>query len=101
MRNPHGYATIVGDLARKDPKLVEQGIRHTEAEIDTYLCNHCNAVKHVLPRMDAADMGGLCKICMGLTCPKCTAKGTCTPWEEQMLRREARQRFRESAGLCE
>ena len=99
MRNPHGYATIIGDLARKDPKLVEQGIRHTEAEIDTYQCSHCNAVKHVPPCMDAADMGGLCKICMGLICPKCVDKGVCAPWEAEMERREAREESLRSYGM--
>ena len=99
MRNPHGYATIVGDLAREDPTIIDGGIRYTEAEIDTYICAHCNAVKHVLPRMDPADMGGLCKQCMQLICPRCVDKGVCAPWEKQVEEREARAESLRSYGL--
>ncbi len=74
--------------------VIEDGVRHIEANIDTFTCGHCNAVKHVKPRSDPADLGGLCKQCMGLVCPRCYAKGTCTTWEEQMLRSEAKDRFR-------
>ncbi len=101
MRNPHGYTTIIGDLARKDPKLVEQGYLHTEAEIDTFTCVHCCRVVHVPARADPSIMGGFCRQCMALICPKCVAKGTCTPWEKKMLEMEARHRFREAAGLYE
>ena len=90
MRNPHGYATVVGDLDHRAPTITEGGVRHSEVEIDTYTCGHCCAVKHVQPRCDPANLGGLCKQCMSLVCAKCHAKGTCTPWEEEMLRREAR-----------
>ena len=99
MRKPHGYATVFGDLARKDPTIIEGGIRHTEAEIDTYTCEHCNAVKHVPPKCDPADMGGLCKICMGLICPKCVDKRVCSPWERQMEQREAREESLRSYGM--
>ncbi len=96
MRNPHGYATIVGDLAGDAPTVVEGGVRHIEPEIDTFTCGHCNRVKHIKPRCDPADLGGLCKICMSLVCPKCYAKRSCTPWEEQMLRSEAKDAARRS-----
>ena len=99
MRNPHGYATIVGDLARETPTLVEQGYRHTEAEIDTFTCEHCNRVVHVPPRADPTVMGGYCRQCMGLICPKCVGKRTCRPWEKEMERRESRDRLREAVGL--
>ena len=101
MRNPHGYTTIIGDLARKDPKLVEQGHRHTEAEIDTFTCVHCCRVVHVPARADPSTMGGFCRQCMSLICPKCVDKGTCTPWEKKMEIMEARHRFRKAAGLYE
>lgn len=93
MRNPHGYTTIVGDLARKTPTLVEQGVRHTEKEIDTFTCEHCNRVVHVPARAAPETMGGFCRQCMGLICPKCVAKRTCTPWERAMEKMEARQRL--------
>lgn len=99
MRNPHGYATIVGDLRKDEPTVVERGIRHTEAEIDTYTCSHCNAVKHVPPRCDPADLGGLCKQCMGLICPRCVDKQICVPWEKQMQEMEAREHSLRSYGL--
>ncbi len=99
MRKPHGNTTIVGDLSRKDPTLIEQGFFHKEAEIDTYTCAHCNCVKHVPPKCDPADLGGLCKQCMELICPRCVDKGICTPWERQMAEIEARDRFRKEAGL--
>ncbi len=99
MRNPHGYATFVGDLARNDPTIVERGVRHTEAEIDTFTCGHCNRVSHVLPRCDPADIGGLCKQCMELICPRCVAKATCTPWERKMEEAEAKQQLWDAAGL--
>ena len=99
MRNPHGYATIVGDLDHSTPTLTEAGVRHTEAEIDTFTCGHCNAVKHVKPRCDPADLGGLCKQCMELVCPKCYAKGVCVPWEKEMLRRESKDAALRSYGL--
>ena len=96
MRNPHGYATVVGDLRRGHPGIVDNGVRFTESEIDTYLCEHCNRVVHV-PAAAAPDtMGGFCRQCMGLICPKCVAKRTCTPWEQAMEKMEARQRLRDA-----
>ena len=93
MRNPHGYTTVVGDLAHSTPTLIEQGLRHTEAEIDTFTCGHCNRVRHVPPKTDAANLGGLCRICDAIICPKCVDKGVCTPWEQKMERMERRQRL--------
>ena len=98
MRNPHGYATIVGDLYSKAPTVVEGGVRHTEVEIDTYTCFHCCRVVHVPVRADPADIGGLCKQCMQLICAKCVAKLTCTPWEKKMQEMEARDHWRRTIG---
>lgn len=86
MRNPGGYFIGVGP----------EGV---VAEADSYSCKHCNRIVLVKPRCDPADVGGLCKVCMGLTCPECTAKGTCVTWEEQMKRIENRDRFLRQAGL--
>ena len=96
MRNPHGYTTVSGDLARKDPTLVEQGFRHTEAEIDTFRCEHCHRHVHVPVKGDPYDIGGFCRQCMEPICPKCVEKGTCTPWERKMEEAEARQRLRDA-----
>ena len=86
MRGPGGYIIIT------DPD-APQGVL---AEADTFTCNHCCRVLHVVPRMDPADMGGLCKQCMQLICPKCVAKGICAPWEQQMAKAEASAAARRS-----
>lgn len=97
MRKPHGYATIIGDVSSNAVKLItDLNIRHTESEIDTYTCGHCNGIVHVPPQQDAADIGGLCKQCMDLICPRCVNKMTCTPWEKKMEKAEARQRLRDA-----
>lgn len=99
MRRAQGYATVVGDLRNGEPTLIDHGVRHREAEIDTFTCAHCNRVVHVPPHQDAADLGGLCKQCMGLICPRCVDKRTCTPWEKNMAEAEARQRLRDAMRL--
>lgn len=86
MRNATGY----GVLSTEDGQIREH---------DTFTCHHCNTIIMVKPRMDAADMGGMCKICMKLTCSACTAKGSCTPWEKQLEKIEARHRFLRQCGL--
>ena len=99
MRNPRGYATIVGDLDHTAPTIVDHGIRHTETEVDTFTCAHCCRVVHVPPNMSPTDLGGLCVQCDGLICPKCVGKRACTPWEKEMERREAAGAARRSYGL--
>jgi hypothetical protein len=66
MRNAQGYATITGPEGTK--------------ESDTFTCFHCQQIVHVKPMMDAADLGGLCKVCKRLICSRCVG-GTCTPFE--------------------
>jgi len=66
---------------------------------DTFTCAHCQYITVVKPRMDPADMGGLCKQCMGLICRACVAYGQCTTWEAQMEKIESRDRFRRQCGL--
>lgn len=100
MRNPHGYAVITsptrwrGNFDHFHCEVIEEGT----TEIDTATCNHCNRVVHIKPRMDPADMGGLCKQCMKFICPWCLDKG-CTPWEEVMRRQEARTEALRSYGF--
>lgn len=89
MRNAQGFACIT------DP---DEGIR----ECDTVTCFHCQYVVHVKPKMDPADMGGLCKLCMKLICPRCVGK-ECSPFlkrvelEERIF--ESRMAARRSYGL--
>lgn len=85
MRQPQGYATLT------DPSGV--------VEADTFSCHHCQRIVTVPPRADPADLGGLCKTCMKLICPRCVDLRTCTPWEESMARMEAREAARRSYGI--
>lgn len=57
-------------------------------EGQTFMCKHCNAHTHIKPFQRAEDIGGLCKMCMGLLCPKCAATGQCDPLEEKLARWE-------------
>ena len=61
-------------------------------EVDTVMCGHCGRHIHIKPRMDPADMGGLCKQCMKFECPQCVGKG-CTPLEKKIERAEERNRI--------
>ncbi len=54
-------------------------------ECDTFTCNHCQRQVFVPPGKSAYDLGGGCRICESLICPKCVDLGTCRPWEEHML----------------
>jgi hypothetical protein len=85
MRQPQGYGVTDSPEGRR--------------EQDTFTCFHCQRIVAVRPLMDAADMGGLCKVCMRLICMECVAKLTCTPWEKAMEQIEARDRFLRSVGL--
>ena len=75
-------------------------------ERDGFVCNHCQKIVTVMPLQPAEDMGGLCKVCDGLICPKCyddrMAKGiTCVTWEAQLELIESRDRFLRSAGIIQ
>ena len=87
MRRPQGHATLI------EPD------RGKTVERDTVTCGHCQRIVHVAPRCDPADIGGLCKICMSLICPRCVKRDGCTPWEKQMEQMEARQDALRSYGL--
>lgn len=85
MLKPQGYATLT------DP---DTGVE----ERDTFTCYHCNCVKHVKPKMDPTDLGGLCKVCMKLICPDCVGK-SCVPFMKKLERMEARYHARRSYGI--
>lgn len=74
MRRPQGYATLT------DPDV---GV----TERDTMTCAHCNCIKHVKPQERPEDIGGLCKVCMGLICANCVGK-QCIPFMEKVDRLE-------------
>lgn len=85
MRNPGGY--LIGHC--EDGRI---------AECDTFTCAHCQRVTFVKPKQKPEDVGGLCKICMGLICPQCTGQG-CVPFERTLEAQEARGRMLRDMGL--
>lgn len=100
MRRPGGYATVVSpvkSIVQLDGLRCEE-IPEGTFESDTFSCFHCGRITHVRPRMDPADMGGMCKICYQLICHKCVGHG-CDPFEKKMERAEARERARRSYGI--
>lgn len=86
MRNPGGISIIM------DPCM-------PISETDTFTCFHCNSIVAVQPKQRPEDIGGLCKHCMKMICPRCTAAGHCTPFEKELERQEARGRALRSYGL--
>lgn len=54
----------------------------------SFTCQHCNRLTLVAPGADPADIGGLCKVCMGLVCPRCAGIDRCDPVEAKMERAE-------------
>lgn len=85
MRREGGYATIT------DPE-------KPLVEISTFTCVHCCRITHVKSKQRPEDLGGLCKICMGLICSECVGKG-CDPLEEKLRREEAKYQSLRSYGL--
>jgi hypothetical protein len=74
-----GYATLAGPDGLK--------------EKDTFTCAHCQAIRHVKPFCDPADLGGLCKTCMGVICERCLG-GVCDPILKKIERAEKRAQAR-------
>jgi len=64
-------------------------------ERDTLRCCHCQ--RHIIvppgPPKPGEELYGVCRQCHSITCPPCAALGTCTPWEKQLERQEARGRM--------
>lgn len=79
-RKARGYLTITG------PGGVEQ-------EADTATCAHCCGVWIVKSKTGEGDLGGWCRMCGAMICPKCADKGSCTPFEKRLLKMEARSRM--------
>lgn len=68
-------------------------------ECSTSTCAHCNRITHIKPGCRPEDIGGLCKICMGLICPHCVSEGICDPFMEKLDRMEKRIDALRSYGL--
>lgn len=65
----------------------------TKQEHDTFTCFHCQFVVMVPPKCNPDDLGGMCRICMNMICPRCVNKGVCTPFEKKLEQAEAKRRF--------
>src|ERR1700722_11982274 len=100
MRNPGGYVVITSPETQRVrfDRLRCEEIRSGTFEADTITCFHCSRIIHIKPRMDPADMGGLCKICMKFICPACVGLG-CTPFEKRLEAMEKRDIARRSYGV--
>lgn len=104
MLNPGGYATLISErsgLAKLGRDFRCEEVPEGLWECDTFTCGHAgpdhigNEIVYVMPRADPANIGGLCKQCMKLICPRCLGKG-CTPLEKSLEKWEARERARQS-----
>lgn len=82
LRGPKLYGNGRGYMQYTDP---DPG---RSKEGDTFTCQHCNRVTYVPPFADPADIGGLCKSCMGLICPRCASIDRCDPLEAKIERME-------------
>lgn len=81
MRNAGGYLQITEDGRVR--------------EHDSFSCRHCNRVTFVKVRQKPEDIGGLCKICMGLICPACVGE-PCVTLEARLQAQEASYHARRS-----
>lgn len=70
----------------------------SQVEMDTFTCGHCNTVVHVKPKASPDDLGGMCRLCMKMVCPKCVDQGICDPFEAKLQRVEARYHALRSYG---
>lgn len=69
-----------------------------QGEADTFTCRHCQRVTVVRGGERAEDIGGLCKVCMGLVCRQCAGRA-CVPFEKSLERAEARGRLLRDIGI--
>lgn len=100
MRNPNGYATIVGPdggIVNFDGFRCEQ-IHAGTFEADTFSCIHCNRIIHVKPRANMDEFGSMCRNCMKMVCPTC-ANGPCVPFMKKLEEAEKRDIVRRSYEL--
>lgn len=85
MRRAGGYAVWTDENGRR-------------VEADTFSCRHCQRITHVKPKQDPTELGGLCKVCMGLVCSECAGKG-CDEVQRKLDRAEASYHARRSYGI--
>ena len=97
---PQGYAVITSpnDGSANLDGFQCENITIGDNKYDTMCCYHCNSITHIKARMDPAEMGGLCKICMQMICRHCVGKG-CVPFEKKLEKAEKRAIALRSYGL--
>ena len=66
----------------------------------TFTCAHCEHVKRVEPFCDPADLGGLCKVCMGVICDKPECHLQCDPIIKKIERFEKAAQARRWMAEC-
>lgn len=81
MRNAGGYAIITD---------ASGGVK----ECDTFTCSHCNSVVHVPVKASPDDLGGFCRMCAKMICPRCVQTGLCDPFEKKLKRMEDKYHWR-------
>lgn len=69
-------------------------------EADSFTCKHCGCVKIVKAKQRPEDIGGLCKMCMGMICADCVKLMRCDPLEKKLERAEASYHARRSYGIA-
>lgn len=94
MRNPGGYALIVGP----DPSIAKfDGFRcesiAAKHEADTFTCFHCGNVVHVKTKAPMDEVGSMCRQCMKMICPRC-ADGPCVPFMQKIDEMEQKDYLR-------
>jgi hypothetical protein len=98
---PQGYASVVSPMECEvvlDPHRQRAQIGVGTAEYDTATCKHCNGVFHVGARQRPDDIGGLCKTCMGIICPRCLGK-PCKPFMKRLEEMERKEDALRSYGF--
>jgi hypothetical protein len=84
MRNPGGQLLIYED--------------GRERAHDSFTCAHCQKVTFVRAKQKPEDLGGLCKVCMGLICSACVGQ-PCKTVEQRLAEEEASYEARRSYGF--
>jgi hypothetical protein len=84
MRNPGGQLLIYED--------------GRERAYDSMTCAHCMKVTFVRAKQKPEDLGGLCKVCMGLICSTCVGQ-PCKTVEQRLAEEEASYEARRSYGF--
>ena len=96
MRRAGGYGEFICDGPIEARDSFGRTVRQ---EHDTFSCGHCARVVFVNARERPEDIGGLCKVCMGLICGPCVDQGICHVVEKKLQDMERRQDTLRSYGM--